>query len=203
MDAALTKTTAADQGVGDAVFQLFSVAQDLGLGDRAFALFLGSLSPGLGMPAAQPWIADESQWANVQLTAFVDRMRSSASAVPVHDLAMLAFQTNPGAVSVLADGTQVIPASHTTTVSMVVENVGNQVEHNLRVWAYFTPDGATRPALTLNDFMTLGPGATQAVTLRPLPTDPGMKGRLDITVTPLPGETDIANNTITTRVEFK
>jgi hypothetical protein len=203
MDAALTKTTASDQGVGEAVFELYSASQDLGLGDRAFSLFLGSLPAGLGMPPASPWIGDETKWTNVQLTAFVDQLRSSASAVPVHDLAMLAFQTDPGVVSVGADATEVIPASHTTSVSMVVENVGNQVEHNLRVWVYFTPDGSSKPALKLNDFIDLGPGATRAITLRPLPTDPGMRGRLDVTVTPLPGETDIANNTLTTRVQFK
>ena len=203
MDGALTITTASDHGVGEAVFELSTVSQDLGLGDRAFTLFLGSLPARQAMPAASPWIADESQWTSVQLAAFVDRLRSSASAVPVHDLAMLAFQTDPGVVSVLTDGTEVIPASHTTSVSMVVENVGNQVEHNLRVWVYFTPDGATAPELKLNYFIDLGPGATRALTLNPLPTDPGMHGRLEVTVTPLPGETDVANNTLSTHVEFK
>jgi hypothetical protein len=203
MDAALTKAASADQGVGDAVSQLYSASQDLGLGDRAFALFLGSLRAGSAMPTGSPWIADETQWSDVQLTAFVDRLRSSASAVPVHDLAMLAFQTDPSVVSVGADGTEVIPASHTTSVSMVVENVGNQTEHNLRVWVYFTPDGVTRPTRTLNDFVDLAPGATQAMTLRPLVTDPGLIGRLDVTVTPVGGETDKANNTLTVRVRFR
>ena len=203
MDDALTKTTASDQGVGEAVSELATVSQDLGLGDRAFALFLGSLPAGQSMPTGAPWITDSSQWASIQLAAFVDRIRSSASAQPVHDLAMLAYQTDPGVVSVLSDGTEVIPASHTTSVAMVIENVGNQVEHNVRVWVYFTPDGATTPALKLNYFIDLGPGATRALSLKPLPTDPGMHGRLEVTVTPLPGETDVTNNTLSTHVEFK
>lgn len=203
MDAALTKAASADQGVGDAVSRLYSVAQDLGLGDRAFALFLGSLPAGSTMPAESPWIVDDSQWSAVQLTAFVDRLRSSASAVAVHDIAMLAFQTDPGVVSIAPDGTEVIPASHTTSVSMVMENVGNQTEKNLFVWVYFTPDGATKPSRTLRDFVDLAPGATRALTLHPLVTDPGMVGRLDITVVPVPGETNTTNNTLTARVEFK
>jgi len=203
MDDALTKTTASDQGVGEAVSELATVSQDLGLGDRAFALFLGSLPAGQSMPTGAPWITDSSQWTGIQLAAFVDRIRSSASAQPVHDLAMLAYQTDPGVVSVLSDGTEVIPASHTTSVAMVIENVGNQVEHNVRVWVYFTPDGATTPALKLNYFIDLGPGATRALSLKPLPTDPGMHGRLEVTVSPPPGETDLSNNTLSTHVEFK
>ena len=203
MDVALSKTTASDQGVGEAVSELATVSQDLGLGDRAFALFLGSLPAGQSMPTGAPWITDSSQWTGIQLAAFVDRIRSSASAQPVHDLAMLAYQTDPGVVSVLPDGTEVIPASHTTSVAMVIENVGNQVEHNVRVWVYFTPDGATTPALKLNYFIDLGPGATRALSLNPLPTDPGMHGRLEVTVSPPPGETDLSNTTLSTHVEFK
>jgi hypothetical protein len=204
MDAALTREASADQGVGDAVSKLYGVSQDLGLGDRAFSLFLGSLPSGAGVPPADPWITDDTQWTAVELTAFVDHLRSSSSAVPVHDVAMLAFQTDPGVVSIEPDGTEDIPASHAMSVSMVVENVGNQTEHNLRVWVYFTPDGASRPTRTLNDYVTLAPGTTQAVgPLRPLVVDPGTAGRLDVTVTPVPGETDIANNTLTVRVKFR
>jgi hypothetical protein len=203
MDAALTKATSADAGVGDAVSQLYTVAQDLGLGDRAFDLFLGALPPGVSMPPNQPWITDQGPWAPVQLTAFVDRLRSSASATPVHDIAMLAFQTDPGVVSIAPDGTQIIPASHTTSVSMVIQNVGNQPEHALQVYVYFTPDGAKAPTRFLRDFPDLAAGATRAITLKPLLTDPGMTGKLDVTVLPVHGETNTGNNTITVRVQFK
>jgi len=155
------------------------------------------------MPPNQPWVADQTQWTTVQLTAFVDRLRSSASATPIHDIAMLAFETDPGVVSVAADGTETIPASHTTSVSMVLENVGNQPEHGLQVYVYFTPDGAKSPTLHLRDFPDLAAGATRAITLKPLPTDPGMSGRLDVTVLPVAGETDTSNNTLTVRVQFK
>src|SRR3984893_7724975 len=47
MDAALTKTSSSDQGVGAAVFQIYSVEQDLVLGDPAVGLILGSLPPRL------------------------------------------------------------------------------------------------------------------------------------------------------------
>jgi len=204
MEAALTKDpSSSDGGVESAVAQLYTMSQDLGLGDRAFDLFLGALPQGASMPANQPWIADQSQWSTVELTAFVDRLRSSASATPVHDVAVLAFQTDPGMVSVEPDGTEIIPASSSTSVSMVLENVGNQPEDNFTVYVYFTPDGAKSPTRFLRDFPSLAPGETRAITLRPLPTEPGMTGRLDVTVLPLPGETDLTNNTLTVRVTFK
>jgi len=34
-------------------------------------------------------------------------------------------------------------------------------------------------------------------------TDPGMIGRLDVTVVPVAGETDTNNNTLTVRVQFR
>src|SRR5579871_1064788 len=68
MDAAVTKATSADAGVGDAVSQLYTVAQDLELGDRAFDLFLGALPANSGIPSSPPWIADETPWSTVQLT---------------------------------------------------------------------------------------------------------------------------------------
>ena len=200
-DTALTIGTDPTQGMDQAVSGLQTVGQDLGLGDRAFALFVGSLPANTGMPSAAPWLADPSLWTGVQLTAFVDLLRSSASAQPVHDLAMLTFQTNPGAVSIANDGTQTIPASSSTSVSMVIENVGNQPEHNVTVMVILSlPAGAQE---TLRDFIDLAPGQTRALTLRPLPTSSGMQGRLTVETLAVPGETANSNSSITTPVVFR
>jgi len=201
-DAALTIEHSSDQGVGNAVSQLSTVAQDLGLGDRAFELFLSSVPPGSDVSPAPPWISDSTEWTPIQLTAFVDILRSSSMAQPVHDLAMLAFQTDPAAVSIAADGTETIPASHTTSVEMVVENVGNRTEQSVTVYVTLTlADGA--PVAPLRDFLSLAPGQTHAFTLRPLVTDPGMTGVLRVQILPVAGESDITNNTITVPVVFK
>jgi hypothetical protein len=86
---------------------------------------------------------------------------------------------------------------------MVLENVGNQPERGINVYVYFTPDGAKGPTRQLRDFPDLAPGEVRSITLKPLPTQPGMTGRLDITALPVTGETDTNNNTITVRVAFK
>jgi len=201
-DAALTIERSADQGVGNAVSQLSTVAQDLGLGDRAFELFLSSVPAGSNVTPAPPWLSDTTDWTPVQLTAFVDILRSSTSAQPVHDLAMLAFQTDPAAVSIAADGTETIPASHATSVGMVVENVGNQTERNFTVYVTLTLDDGA-PVAPLRDFLTLAPGQSHAFTLTPLVTDPGMRGVLRVDILPVTGETDTTNNTIAVPVVFR
>ena len=197
LDDALTIGTSPDS----AVSQLETVGQDIDLGDRALGLFLGSLPAGSSVPAGAPWLADRNSWTPVQLTAFVDRLRSSASAQPVHDLAMLAFQTNPAAVSITSDGTQTIPASSTMSVSMVIENVGNQPEQNVTVMVILNVNGGG--VETLRDFINLSPGGTRSLTLGPMPTKPGMSGRIHVEVIPVAGETDLANSSITAPVVFR
>jgi hypothetical protein len=201
-DAALTIEHSSDQGVGNAVSQLSTVAQDLGLGDRAFELFLSSVPAGSDVDAAPPWISDSTEWTPIQLTAFVDILRSSSTAQPVHDLVMLAFQTDPPAVSIAADGTETIPASHTTSVGMVFENVGNQTEPNVTVYVTLTLDDGA-PVAPLRDFLSLAPGQTRAITLHPLVTDPGMRGVLRVEILPVPGQTNTTSNTIAVPVVFK
>jgi hypothetical protein len=114
---------------------------------------------------------------------------------------MVTFQTDPAAVSIAPDGTQTIPASSTTSVSMVVENVGNQPEHSITIMVILSLPGGAQA--TLRDFVDLGPGQTRALTLRPLPTKPGMQGRLVVEAMPAAGETNLANNSISTAVTFR
>ncbi len=202
MDAALTIQSSPDQGVETAVTQLTTVGQDLGLGDRAYQLFLSALPPGTQMPTADPWVSDQSEWDGVQLTAFVDLLRSSSSARPVHDIAVLAFQTDPAAVSIGTDGTQTIPASHDTSVSIVVQNVGNQPERS--VWFYVVLTLADGRQEQLRDFASLAPGESRAIgPLRPLPTDAGMRGTLTVKVIPPPGDSDQRNDSLVVPVVFR
>jgi hypothetical protein len=184
-----------------AVSQLEAVGEDLDLGDQALGLFVDSLPSGSNVAPGAPWMTDATSWTPVQHTAFVDLLRSSASAQPVHELAMLAFQTDPPAVSIAADGTQTIPASPTMSVGMVIENVGNQPEENVTVMVILRrADGGIE---TLRDFINLAPGGTRAITLTPMPTTPGMSGRLEVEVLPVPGETNLASSSITVPVVFR
>lgn len=200
-DAALTQDPSADQGTQRAVDQLVAVGQDLTLGDRAFALFLGALPPKVVAPAAVVWVTSQSDWAAAELPAFVTLLRSTASLTPVHDVAMVAFQTDPPAVSTTADGTQVIPASKAMSVSMVVQNVGNQPEHQVTVSALLTLSNGTQQSL--RDFIDLAPGQRRAITLQALHPASGTSGNLQVIAQPVPGQTDLKHNSIVTPVQFR
>jgi len=200
-DTALTLSTSADQGAQDAVDRLSGVGQDLTLGDRAFALFLGALPRTVAAPPPSVWVANPSDWSSAELPAFVTALRSSASLSAVHDLSMIAFQTDPPAVSALADGTEVVPTSKAMSVSMVIENVGNQPEHNVTVSALLTLSNGAQQSL--RDFIDLAPGQRRAITLQALHPPSGTSGTLQVIVQPVPGETNLKNNSIVTPMQFR
>ncbi|GAC1517890.1 MAG: hypothetical protein NVS1B12_07040 [Acidimicrobiales bacterium] len=200
-DAALTLTPAADQGAADAVDQLLAVGQDLTLGDRAFGLFTGALPAKIARPPAAVWVATPSDWSSGELQTFVVLLRSTASLTAVHDLAMVAFQTDPPAVSTTADGIEVIPASKAMSISMVVQNVGNQPEHQVTVTALLTLSNGSQQSL--RDFIDLAPGQRRAITLQSLHPATGTSGTLQVIVQPVPGQTDLKHNSIVTPVEFR
>jgi hypothetical protein len=200
LDAALTETPQPDAGLLDAATQLGDVGQDLELGDRSFALFVAALPAGIAAPPPSTWVTDPTQWSPVQLDAYVTTLRSSTSVTPVHDLAMVAFSTDPSAVA-QDNGAEVIPAAQNMTVSMVVENVGNQTEHNLTITAVLSlADGSQQ---MLRDFIDLAPGQTRAITLDSMHPKAGTQGVLTLTVQPVAGELNQANNSLSTPVEFK
>jgi hypothetical protein len=200
MDAALTQAASADQGIQTAANQLGTVGQDLQLGDRAFTYFIGALPSNVAAPPPSTWITNPTDWTPVELTAYVTVLRSAATVTPIHDLAMIAYETDPAAVST-DNGAQVIPAAKNMSVSMVIENVGNQTEHNLTITALLTLSDGTQQSL--RDFIDLTPGQTRAITLLSMHPTAGLTGTLTVTVQPVPGETNTANNTLSTPVEFR
>lgn len=200
-DSSLTLTAAADQGTSDAVDQLVAVGQDLTLGDRAFGLFTGALPPTIAPPPPAVWVTTPSDWASAELQTFVVLLRSTASLTAVHDVAMVAFQTDPPAVSTTADGIEVIPASKAMSISMVVQNVGNQPERQVTVTALLTLSNGSQQSL--RDFIDLAPGQRRAITLQSLHPTTGTSGTLQVVVQPVPGQTDLKRNSIVTPVEFR
>ncbi|MHB8466441.1 MAG: hypothetical protein ACYDH6_00785 [Acidimicrobiales bacterium] len=198
-DAALTQTPQPGQGISAAVNLLGTVGGDLELGDRAFALFVGALPPGAQPIPPSTWIPDATAWTPISLDAFLTTLRSSASATPVHDLAMVAYQTDPSPVG--AQGPlQIIPAVQNMTVTMVVQNVGNQVERNVTITALLTLADGTQQSL--RDFIDLAPGQLRAVTLQSM-HPPAGQGTLLVTVQPVPGETNLGNNAMSAQVMFR
>jgi len=84
---------------------------------------------------------------------------------------------------------------------MVVQNVGNQTERNVTITALLSSTGGATQSL--RDFIDLAPGQLRAVTLQSMHPVAGQDGTLSVTVQPVPGETNQANNGITAQVTFR
>jgi len=197
--------TAMDQAVSQgptdpAVNGLVSAGQDLQLADKAYSLFAGELPGGPISVPASVWVSNPLSWDQVETEAFVTTLRSSATLVAVHDLAIITFSTDPAPVGV-QNGAQVLPATPILKVSLVVANVGNQPEKNVTVTV--TLQTNTGESQGLRDFVNLAPGQRFAETLQSLHPVAGTSGTLTVAAVPVPGETNLANNALSTAVLFR
>jgi hypothetical protein len=203
VDAQTALTAALAEGPPDPAVQgLVSVGQDIELSDRAYGLFTSSLTvpPTVPLPAAT-WVSDPTGWAEPQLAVFVATLRSSTSLTPVHDLAVVTFTTDPPPVG-LDNADEVIPPTKGLQIPVVVADVGNLPERHVTVTATLYTNGANTTE-TVRDFVDLVPGQQIAVTMGSLHPVSGTTGTLTVSVLPVPGETNLANNSQQWAVELR
>ena len=195
MDAALA------QGPPDsAIDGLVGVGQEMELSDRAYGLFTGGL-PSSPPPPGSTWVPDPTPWTIQEVSAFVTTLRSSTSLIPIVDLAIVTFATDPAAVGV-DNGATVIPPTRGMQVSIVVANVGNQAVKHATVTATLFTNGDNTTDM-VRDFVDLVPGQRVAIKIGSLHPQSGTTGTLTIAVAPVTGETNVANNSQQEPVELR
>ena len=202
-DAQTAMIAALAQGPSDPAVQgLVSVGQDIELSDRAYGLFSASLPapPALPLPPST-WVSDPTGWAEPQLSVFVTTLRSSTSLTAVHDLAVVTFSTDPPPVAV-DNGDEVIPPAKGLQIPIVVADVGNLPERHATVTATLYTNGANTTE-TVRDFVDLVPGQQLALTLGSLHPLSGTTGTLTVAISPVTGETNLANNSQQWAVELR
>jgi hypothetical protein len=172
---------------------LLGVGQDFVAADRAYELFVKSMPPAVGPPLpGSQWVTDPNDYSAPSVAVFLAALKSAASAVPVHDTAVVVVTTDPAPVGRNGD-VQIMPIAKTLNLQIVVGNEGNQTESNLTVSATISPSGYGASQM-VRDFVTLSPGQRRTVqlgALRPVPNQQSMLlVKIDNSVT----ETNIANN---------
>jgi hypothetical protein len=202
-----------------AVDGLVTAGQDLELGDRAYTLFLNSL-PGdlarssavqVGAPSASgatsipvvpdsKWATDASVWTQTDVSAFVTTLRSSTSLIPIHDMAVVTFTTDPAPVAV-DNGAEVLPASP-FQVAIVVADVGNTPEKHVTVTATLVT-AVSNTTEMVRDFVDVVPGQRIAIKIGSLHPLAGTAGTLTVATQPVPGETNLQNSTLQWAVAFR
>lgn len=187
--------------VGDAAAALAAVGDDLVVADRDYELFVAAL-PARDRAATLPsrWVADPAAWRRPELDAFVATLRSAASLIPVHDIAVLSLVTDPPAVAREGDA-DLLPAATRLRVQVVVANLGNERERQVAVVAtVMLPDGSQDAA---RQFVDLDAGQRLVVRLGGLRVAPGGPVSLVVVAGPLPFESNPADNEVRRTLVFR
>lgn len=157
---------------------------DFASADRAYRRFASRLVRSGGVKApSSVWLAHGSAYSVSSSTAYLDRLRSTGNTVPVHRVDIVAVSTHPSAVT-QTTSSEILPTAKVMSVTVVLADVGNQVEKNLTVTASISPSAGASSARAV---LTLGPGAAKATTIGPLDPPAGRTVTLDVSVTPANG----------------
>jgi hypothetical protein len=177
------------------VDKLASIGADLVTADRTYEVFLRALPDLQGgttrvLPPSH-WIDDPTAWTAPSLGVFVQSLRASTTATPVHDVATVLVTIDPAAVST-DNGSAVLPPAKTLHMQIVIGDVGNAAEKRVPVTATLTT--STGASETVHDMVDLAPGQRQTVLLGGLKTVADDHSILTVIAGPVLGETATADN---------
>lgn len=182
-----------DRDLQVAVGQLTVVFRDLTLGDRAHELFRAAW-PGEQKPTESRWISEEG--ATVEgVRAFVADLRDQPALEEIYNLAVAGVTVDPKPTGKEGD-LDVLPFTRSLSITVAVENTGNQRIPAAPLTAVLTSETDPRPQSAEGRVDALGPGEKASVTLTgPSPTGGGVVNLLRVTVGPVAGERNLLDNT--------
>jgi hypothetical protein len=182
-------TTAQAQRISAAI-------SNLQVADSAYGLFARRLPRSIGEVPASKWVTQASQYVPATLEVWLAALRSRISLAPLHLVKIVALTTTPGPIG--ASGkTETLSPSSRLQVTVVVGNVGNQLETDLSVRVALSKSSGTASASDV--ISALSAGSDWTLQLGPLAPKIGATTNLIVTVTPPPGSTTKA---ITTTLVF-
>ena len=201
--AAMAQTLSGPAGPGAAApaASIQTAGQQFQVADQAYRLFIQDM-PQLGVKLpASAWYTDPAAFSQPGLSAYLEGLRALTNTVPIHNVAVEAVSTNPGAVSA-SGGIQILPPSPTISVQVTVADVGNRAESNLTVTAALSPP-APGFVPSVRDFVSLSPGQAQSLTLGSLRPPTGVPVTLSVTIGPVPGQTATAQADSSKSIRFQ
>jgi hypothetical protein len=147
----------------DAVGQMNAAVSQFQVGDTAYQLFARDMPKlGVSMPASQ-WDDGVGLYQMRALGGFAERLVAAVTRSPLHKLAIDAISTNPPALS-MAGKVQVLSPASSVSVTVVVQDVGQDPERGIRVVASVGP-GQGLAGQQLSASVNLSRGQAQAVSL--------------------------------------
>ena len=184
-----------DQDVQVAASQLLAVMHDLELGDRSYELFAEAWPRAASRrPPESTWVADAADATIEGVTGFVRELRKQESLELNANLAIASVTVDPKPVGKERDQ-DLLPFTRSMSVSVVVQNTGNQQTGTTPIAAILTSESDPVQQAVEGSVGTLRPGEKRSVTLRPLePTTGGPINLLRVTLGPATGERNTLDN---------
>jgi hypothetical protein len=181
--------------------------KDLAFGDRSYALFKSSAenvlkdnSISFVTVPASVFLAGENEYEVASVLEFLRSIKASApDLTETHGLAILEITVNPAPLAD-NDGIAALPAATTISVTVKVENQGNQLEVNIPVEAILKSETQPKPQTKKASIASLPAGQTKEITISGLkPTAGDIINMLTIQAGPVKNEKFLDNN----MTEFK
>jgi hypothetical protein len=174
---------------------VLAAVQQFQVADQAYQLFVQDMPHvGVSLPTSV-WYSNPTGFSQPSLATYLQSLRATTNAVPLHDVAVVAVATNPPAVT-SAHAVQVLPAAAFVQIDVTVADVGNRPESNVPVTASFSP-GAPGYLSSARQLVDLTPGQDLALTVGTLKAPANVAVTLTVSVGPVAGEKNTSDNTKT------
>lgn len=183
--------------------QISLALKDLALSDRVYVKYSSESKDVLkkyGVKASitlSKFLAQDTAYEKTSILPYIQELKGAKSLEEVHGIGLLEMSTDPKQIKFISSKKlAVLPAADTVSVTVVVENQGNQVEMNVPVIATLKSETEPKEQKKQAYFTSLAPGEKRDLTISGLrPTqDSDVVNLLTVTAGPVPNEKFTDNN---------
>lgn len=192
-----------DQDLEVSAKQLSASLKDISLSDRAYVLYQGKVSKILKdnkvtdvqLPASV-YLPQGNEYELSAVLEFLANAKESSNLSQLHGVAISEMAIEPAAKGE-NDNVAVLPAADTISVTITVENQGNQTEINIPVEVTLKSETQPNAQKKSKSIASIAPGQKKSVTITDLkPTSGDIINLLTVRVGPVPEEKLIDNNVV-------
>ena len=176
---------------------------DLVVSDQAFQRFRGTLESklkaanvGFEKVVDSAYVPKMDDALSAEVSVYIGELAGTDSGDEIHGVAVVGLTTSPARVDRTESGISILPYSKTFTVTITVENQGNQEEENIPVVAELTQDSGGNPQKKTQKIASLKANESKSVVFEGLTPATGAEivNLLKITAGPVKRERKTDNN---------
>jgi hypothetical protein len=176
--------------------------KDVAFSDRAFGIFKDDAQKVLKDKAitfvsapASVWLTVDGEYEVANVLVFLQAIKTAApDLTETHGIAISDVILEPASTAD-NNGVGALPNTNTVSVSVTIENQGNQIEVNIPIVATLKSETQPKPQQKKNTIASLAPGEKKTIKITGLtPTKGDIVNMLTIQAGPVPNEKFLDNN---------